>query len=121
MMELYRLKCTTCHSGDPALSYGEIMRWHREIPTWEVRQVDGVMRLERIFSFMNFSQALSFANGVGKVAEEEHHHPWMLIEYHQVTLHWWTHKVKGLHINDFIMAAKIDKLFGYIGRANHAK
>ena len=109
-MDLSRLKCTVCHSGDLALSSGEIMRWHREIPKWEVRQVDGVMRLERIFIFKNFSQAMSFANRVGKVAEEEHHHPWMLIEYHKVKLNWWTHKVRGLHINDFIMAAKIDNL-----------
>lgn len=109
-MELYRLKCVACHRGDPPLSHDEIIKWHREIPKWEVRRVDGIQQLTRIFMFRNFSQSMIFANRVSKIAEEEHHHPSIFIDYDEVTLGWWTYKIKGLHLNDFIMAARTDNL-----------
>lgn len=109
-MELYRQNCVVCRRGDLPLSYNEIIRWHREIPKWEVRQVGGIHQLERTFLFKDFSQALLFANRVGIIAEHEHHHPSISIEYDEVMLKWWTHKIKGLHLNDFIMAAKTDYL-----------
>lgn len=110
MVELYRLKCVACRSGDPSLSDDEIIRWHREIPMWEVKVVDGVKRLERAFQFRSFAQAMEFTIRVGALAEKENHHPRIVIEYGEVTLNWWTHKVRGLHLNDFIMAAQIDVL-----------
>ena len=60
---------------------------------------------------LNFFQALNFTNQVGALAEEEGHHPAILTEWGQVTVTWWTHKIKGLHSNDFIMAAKTDKSY----------
>jgi len=69
--------------------------------------------LERVFICRNFYEALVFVGKVGKAAEEDHHHPLILIEYDKVKLNWWTHKVKGLHLNDFIMAAKIDRLIRF--------
>jgi 4a-hydroxytetrahydrobiopterin dehydratase len=76
-----------------------------------VYEKDGIKRLERTFKFKNFVQALEFTNQVGGLAEEEGHHPALLTEWGRVTVTWWTHKIKGLHRNDFIMAAKTDKQY----------
>ena len=70
------------------------------------------MQLERAFKFRTFAQALAFTNKVGEVAELEGHHPALLTEWGKVTVTWWTHKIRGLHKNDFICAAKTDELFG---------
>lgn len=112
MLELYRRPCITCRHGDPSLSFADIIRWHREIPRWEIKQVGGIQRLERAFVFRDFSEAMAFTVNVAALAERENHHPSILIEYDQVTLNFWTHKVRGLHLNDFIMAAKVDDLIG---------
>jgi 4a-hydroxytetrahydrobiopterin dehydratase len=74
--------------------------------------VDGLKRLERVFKFKNFAEALAFTNEIGRIAEAEDHHPLIITEYGQVTVNWWTHKIKGLHRNDFIVAAKTDKIVG---------
>ena len=66
--------------------------------------------MERTFKFKDFAEALSFTNKIGRIAEEEAHHPLILTEWGKVTVTWWTHKIKGLHHNDFIMAAKTDLL-----------
>jgi 4a-hydroxytetrahydrobiopterin dehydratase len=68
-------------------------------------------RLRRIFSFDDFAQALEFTNKVGVLAEEEGHHPALLTEWGRTTVTWWTHKIRGLHRNDFVMAAKTDVLY----------
>jgi 4a-hydroxytetrahydrobiopterin dehydratase len=70
----------------------------------------GIKRLERTFKFKDFAQALAFTNKVGELAESEGHHPAILTEWGKVTVAWWTHKIKGLHQNDFAMAAKTDRL-----------
>jgi 4a-hydroxytetrahydrobiopterin dehydratase len=111
MAELAQLKCTVCHRGDPPLADAEIFRLHRETPRWDIKPVNEIKQLERVFTFKNFAQAIFFVTKVGNVADEEHHHPTILIEYDQVTLRWWTHKVRGLHMNDFIMAAKADAIY----------
>ncbi len=72
---------------------------------------EGIERLERVFKFRNFAEALAFSNKVGEIAEEEDHHPAILTEWGRVTVTWWTHKIKGLHRNDFIMAAKTDRVY----------
>lgn len=66
--------------------------------------------LRRVYKFRDFAQALSFTNKVGALAEAQGHHPALLTEWGKVTVMWWTHKIGGLHKNDFIMAAKTDKL-----------
>jgi 4a-hydroxytetrahydrobiopterin dehydratase len=71
---------------------------------------DGVRRLERVFTFANFADALAFTNRVGALAEAAGHHPALLTEWGRVTVAWWTHKIGGLHRNDFIMARKTDAL-----------
>jgi len=72
---------------------------------------NGEEQLERTFKFRNFAQALAFTNQVGELAEQEDHHPMMVTEYGKVTVVWWTHKIGGLHRNDFVMAARTDELY----------
>jgi 4a-hydroxytetrahydrobiopterin dehydratase len=80
------------------------------VPGWQVVERDGIARLERVLRFPDFVQALAFTNRVGEIAEAEGHHPAILTEWGRVTVTWWTHKIRGLHRNDFIMAAKTDGL-----------
>lgn len=111
MSELSQLKCVACRSGDPQLTEGEIVELHPQVPDWQIIEVDGIKRLQRVFKLKNYSQALDFTNKVAAIAEEEDHHPLIILEWGRVTVQWWTHVVKGLHRNDFIMAAKTDELF----------
>jgi 4a-hydroxytetrahydrobiopterin dehydratase len=112
MSELAEMKCTACRGDEPALTDAQIEAMRPQVPEWQVVEREGVKRLERAFRFDNFTQALAFTNRVGEQAEEEGHHPALLTEWGRVTVTWWTHKIGGLHRNDFIMAAKTDELFG---------
>ena len=93
------------------MSDEEISRLLDQVPAWEVDEVDGVNRLRRVYKFKNFAQALEFTNRVGEIAEAADHHPALLTEWGRVTVAWWTHAIKGLHKNDFIMASRTDKLY----------
>ncbi len=104
-------KCVPCRKGAPALSDAEIRGYGKQTPEWKTVEHEGIKRLERTFKFPNFAEALAFTNRVGQLAEEEDHHPTILTEWGKVTVTWWTHTVKGLHRNDFIMAAKTDILY----------
>lgn len=110
MAELRELKCIPCRGDVPPLTDEEVERLKPQVSGWELIQVDGIPRLQRTFKFKNFAEALSFTNRVGELAEAEDHHPAILTEWGKVTVTWWTHKIKGLHQNDFIMAAKTDAL-----------
>ena len=110
-MNLASKKCVACRAGEPTLSETEIQELQPQVPDWQVREVNGMQRLERVFKFKNFAQALEFTNKIGAIAEEENHHPLIVTEWGRVTLDWWTHKIGGLHKNDFIMAAKTDELY----------
>lgn len=90
------------------MSDAEIADLRPQVPEWELVELDGIRRLRRVFSFEDFAQALQFSIKVGEVAEAEGHHPALLTEWGRTTVTWWTHKIKGLHRNDFIMAAKTD-------------
>ena len=111
METLSQLKCTACRRGEPTVTDVEIAELHPEVPAWEIVERAGVRRLERVFTFDNFVQALTFTNTIGELAEAEGHHPALLTEWGRVTVTWWTHKIRGLHRNDFIMAAKTDRLY----------
>lgn len=112
MVELHQLKCIPCRGGDPSLTEVQIQELHPQIPEWKVVEKDGIRRLERVFKFANFKEALAFTVKVGDLAEAEDHHPALVTEWGKVTVTWWTHAVKGLHQNDFIMAAKTDQIEG---------
>jgi 4a-hydroxytetrahydrobiopterin dehydratase len=104
-------KCVACRRDAPTVSDADVAELQPEIPDWELVEIEGVKRLRRVFAFDDFAQALEFTNAVGAIAEEEGHHPALLTEWGRVTVNWWTHKIRGLHRNDFIMAAKTDALF----------
>ena len=110
-MELANLKCVACRGGDPALTEAEINDLKPDVPDWEIMELDGIQRLRRVYKLKDFVSALDFTNKIGVIAEEEDHHPLIITEWGRVTVQWWTHVVKGLHKNDFIMAAKTDRLF----------
>ena len=112
MNTLTQMKCTACRKGEPTVTDAEIAELHPQVPEWQLIERDGIKRLERLFKFKDFAEALTFTNKVGELAEVEGHHPALLTEWGRVTVTWWTHKIKGLHRNDFIMAAKTDQLFG---------
>jgi 4a-hydroxytetrahydrobiopterin dehydratase len=110
MADLRQLECVPCRGGEPPLDAAEIAGLLPEIPEWSLIERDGIQRLERVFKFKGFAPALAFTVKVGELAEAEDHHPAILTEWGRVTVTWWTHKIKGLHRNDFIMAAKTDQL-----------
>jgi 4a-hydroxytetrahydrobiopterin dehydratase len=111
MDQLTQLKCTACRGGEPTVTDAEIAEFKPQVPEWKIIEVDGIKRLERVFKFKDFVSALAFTNKVGELAESEGHHPALLTEWGRVTVTWWTHKIRGLHRNDFIMAAKTDELY----------
>lgn len=111
MTDLSAEKCIPCRAGTPPLDGAEIAALMPSLPSWEVVEQGGVLRLQRIFKFKDYARAVTFTNQVAAIAEQEHHHPLMVLEWGKVTVQWWTHAVKGLHKNDFIMAAKTDALF----------
>lgn len=113
---LTELKCVPCRGGEPPLDQAEIDELKPQVPDWQVHEREGIKRLERVFKFKDFAQALAFTNQVGELAEEEDHHPAILTEWGKVTITWWTHTIGGLHRNDFIMAAKTDAQ--YANQAN---
>ena len=111
MSPLRAERCVACHRDSPQVSEAEIAELRREIPDWSVVERDGVARLERVFTFPTFAEALAFTNRVGALAEAEGHHPALLTEWGRVMVSWWTHAIRGLHRNDFIRAAKTDAAF----------
>ena len=110
MSDLASAKCEACRAGAPTVTAEEMDELKPQVPDWSVVERDGIQRLERVFRFPDFARALEFTNRVGRIAEEEGHHPALLTEWGRVTVTWWTHKIRGLHRNDFVMAAKTDQL-----------
>lgn len=110
MTDLCTSKCEPCRVGAPLLTETELDALKKDIPSWEVISVDGVQQLTRSFSFSNFVEGMTFAQKVGEIAEQEGHHPALLVEWGSVKVNWWTHKIGGLHKNDVVMAAKTDAL-----------
>jgi 4a-hydroxytetrahydrobiopterin dehydratase len=110
MTSLAGLKCVACRGGEPTLTDAQIEEFQPQVPDWNVESVQGEKRLQRLFKVKDFAAAIEFTNRVGAIAEQEDHHPLIVTEWGRVTVQWWTHKIHGLHQNDFIMAAKTDAL-----------
>ena len=104
------MSCVACRADAPTVTEEEVAELHPQVPDWELVEEEGIERLRRVFRFDDFAQALAFTNRVGAIAEAEGHHPALITEWGRVTVTWWTHKIKGLHRNDFVMAAKTDEL-----------
>lgn len=110
MRALASERCVACRRDAPPVPDEEIAELRPQIPEWRVIERDGIRRLERTFTFTDFVAALDFTIRVGALAEDEGHHPALLTEWGRVTVSWWTHKIRGLHRNDFVMSAKTDAL-----------
>lgn len=99
-------KCKPCTKDTPTLTNDEIEEFFEEIPEWTLEG----NKIVRVFTFKNFKESLSFVNKVAELAEEEDHHPDIEIKWNKVKLVLWTHVIKGLSENDFILAKKIDSI-----------
>lgn len=102
------LKCVPCRGGIPPLTREEIAPLALQVPEWTL--ADDATAISRAWKFKNFKEALAFVNRVGEIAEAEGHHPDIEFGWGYVRIKLWTHAIKGLHANDFIVAAKIDRL-----------
>jgi 4a-hydroxytetrahydrobiopterin dehydratase len=111
MEDLTEQKCEACRVGAPSVTPEEIEELQPKIADWQIIDEDGIRKLDRLFKFKNFKDAISFTDAVGAVAEEEGHHPRITTEWGSVAVTWWTHKIRNLHKNDFIMAAKTDAIY----------
>ena len=108
MDELVKQQCQACRADAPRVSDQQQRELLQQLPDWRIVKCDGVEQLERHFSFADYAGALAFLNRVAVLAEREDHHPAMVLEWGAVRVNWWTHKIGGLHNNDFIAAAKTD-------------
>jgi 4a-hydroxytetrahydrobiopterin dehydratase len=111
MNELAQLHCVPIKADTRRLNAGEVSQLKARLPDWCTYDKDGQPRLEKVFKFKNFDQALAFTNQVAQAANAEDHHPALLTEWGKVTVTWWSHRITGLTLNDFIMAAKTDEMF----------
>lgn len=111
MEDLFESRCVPCRGGEPALTDTEITSLRQQVPNWSVVTRDGIARIERTFRFPDFVKAMAFAVAVGELAEREGHHPDLHVGYGRVTVETWTHAIGGLHRNDFVLAAKTDRIF----------
>ena len=100
-------QCVPCRGGVPPLKGEQLKKLQQSVPDWTVNSEH---HLHREFKFPDFKQALEFVNRAGAIAEEQGHHPDILLAWGKVGVTLWTHKIDGLTESDFIMAAKIDRL-----------
>ena len=111
MNELINKKCEACRIDPPKVSNEEIPILMSQIPLWDVIEENNIKKLTCLFKFSDYEQSLVFTNKVATLADEEDHHPKMTLEWGKVRVIWWSHKIQGLHQNDFICAAKTDRLY----------
>lgn len=111
MKELVEMNCSPCRIGAPSLTDKEITQFISKLQEWKLVDENDVKRIQRVYTFDDFMQALAFTNKVGESAEKEGHHPVLETAWGETTVTWWTHKISGLHQNDFIMAAKTDDIY----------
>lgn len=111
MSRLSELTCEACSASTTLLSSAEIELLLPDIPQWQLITDSGIQKLSCEFQSKNYKKSMSFTNAVVALAESVNHHPQIIVEYSTVTVIWWSHNIKGLHKNDFIMAAKTSQLF----------
>ena len=108
---LTQQKCVACRADSPRVTEEEIAVLRPQVSDWELLEDNNVRKLKRVYRFRAFADALEFTNRIGSIAEEEGHHPLISTEWGRATVYWWTHKIRGLHRNDFIMAAKTSRIY----------
>ena len=107
-MSLKESKCEACTIDAPLVSDSEAKVLLLELDGWVIESASGINQLIKTYEFSNYAESLDFSNKVADLAENEDHHPKIVLEYGSVEVSWWSHKIKGLHKNDFICAAKTD-------------
>ena len=107
-MSLKESKCEACTIDAPLVSNSEAEALISELDGWIIERGSGIDQLVKTYKFSNYAESLDFSNKVADLAESEDHHPKIVLEYGRVEISWWSHKIKGLHKNDFICAAKTD-------------
>ena len=111
MKELINKKCEACRIDAPKVTDEEIPSLMSQIPLWDIIEENNIKKLTCLFKFSDYEQSLVFTNKVATLADEEDHHPQITLEWGKVKVIWWSHKIQGLHQNDFICAAKTDRLY----------
>jgi 4a-hydroxytetrahydrobiopterin dehydratase len=109
-MPLSEQHCVACKPGSPHLRRDQIDRLLDEVEGWAVEEVGGHLRLVKIVKFKGFMPGIELVNRIAPIAEAEQHHPDLLVSWGSVTIWLWTHAAGGITQNDFILAAKIDRL-----------
>ena len=107
-MSLKQSKCEARTIDAPLVSDSEAKVLLLELDGWVIENDSGINQLIKTYKFSNYAESLDFSNKVADLAESEDHHPKIILEYGSVEVSWWSHKIKGLHKNDFICAAKTD-------------
>ena len=111
MNDLLNKKCVPCEGGVSAFDLSEIHKYQKKVDGWDIiKNEANIYLLEKKFSFKNFLKSQNFVNEVGKIAENEGHHPDILFGWGYAKINITTHAIKGLSENDFILAAKIDEI-----------
>ena len=111
-MQNYESKdCVACQPDAPKATKEQISEFLNNYLEWELIEDNQVPQLKRIYKFNDYTDAVDFTNKIADISEKEKHHPSILLEWGKVTVRWWTHKIKGLHENDFIMSAKTDEIY----------
>jgi 4a-hydroxytetrahydrobiopterin dehydratase len=106
-MSLTQKTCEPCRGGIPPLESLEARAFLKQTPGWEL--IDNDTKIQRTFSFGDFADSMAFVQKIGDLAESEGHHPDITFGWGYCTVLFYTHKIKGLHENDFIMAAKVNQ------------
>lgn len=109
---LAQRSCQPCRGATDRMDTKEREILLKAVPDWSVREEDGTEQLRRSFGFGSYREGLAFVRAVAELAESEDHHPRLILEWGKVTVDWWTHTLGGLHLNDFILAARCDELYG---------
>jgi len=110
-MRLYEKTCVPCEdSSIPRLSVEEAEKYNQQIQNWYLQEVKSHLQISKEFRFRSFKDSINFVNKVADLAEDQKHHPNILITYSKVKITLFTHVINGLHENDFVMASKIDRL-----------
>ena len=107
-MSLRESKCEACTIDAPLVSNSEAKDLISELDGWAIDNDSDINKLVKTYKFSNYAESVKFSNKVAELAENEDHHPKIILEYGCVEVLWWSHKIKGLHKNDFICAAKTD-------------
>ena len=108
-LDLLNQKCEACTIDAPRVSKEESGVLIQTLNNWEILN-DEFDYLQKVFEFQSYEESVTFSNDIATLADEEDHHPLIILEWGKVTVKWWSHKISGLHKNDFICAAKTDSL-----------